>query len=271
VGHLASGMTGAGRFPETATILAHVRAVLGRNGDLAGKRVIVTAGGTQEPLDPVRYIGNRSSGLMGFALAEEARDRGAEVLLILGAVSYLPPAGVHVESVRTAMEMRDVVLAAVPGSHALIMAAAVADYRVEHPADQKIKKGSAAESADGSLSIRLVRNPDILAEVKQHPGAEQLIRVGFAAETADLAANATSKLNSKGLHMLVANDVTSPGSGFGTSTNEVAIFHPDGRIEQLTLLPKTEVASAIWDRVAPLMRDAGAAQRADRGQPAGKV
>jgi phosphopantothenoylcysteine decarboxylase / phosphopantothenate---cysteine ligase len=252
-GHLASGDVGIGRFPETATILAYVRRVLGRNGDLAGRRVVVTAGGTQEPLDPVRYIGNRSSGRMGFALAEEARDRGADVTLIVGAVTAPVPPGIETRSVQTAMEMRDAVLEAVKGADALVMAAAVADYRVERPAAQKIKKGSAAENHDGSLTIALVRTPDILAELAA--GADSsLVRVGFAAETGDLARNASAKLLSKRLALLVANDVSQPGSGFGTETNEVAIFHADGRIEQLTLLPKHEVAAAIWDRVVPLLQ-----------------
>jgi phosphopantothenoylcysteine decarboxylase/phosphopantothenate--cysteine ligase len=257
VGHLASGAIGIGRFPDTETLLGHVRAVLGRGGNLAGKRVIVTAGGTQEPLDPVRYIGNRSSGLMGYALAEEARDRGADVQLIAGVVSQPAPAGISVETVNTALEMRDAVFRAAPGADALVMAAAVADYRVDRPATQKIKKGSKAEDADGSLTIHLVRNPDILAEVAHLPGAERLIRVGFAAETTDVAEHAVAKLNGKGLHLLVANDVTRPGSGFGTTTNEVAIYHPDGRIEPLSLLPKNEVAAAIWDRVVPLLRAGG--------------
>jgi phosphopantothenoylcysteine decarboxylase/phosphopantothenate--cysteine ligase len=257
VGHLASGIVGVGRFPETAAILAHVRAVLGRGGDLAGKRVVVTAGGTQEPLDPVRYLGNRSSGLMGCALAEEARDRGADVLLIVGATAVPLPAGVEVRQVGTAIELRDAVATAVEGGQAdaLVMAAAVADYRVDQPSAHKIKKGSSRENADGSLTIRLVRNPDVLAEVAHLPGTERLIRVGFAAETEQIADHAVAKLNGKRLHMLVANDVGKAGSGFGTPTNEVAIFHPDGRIEQLALLPKTEVAAAIWDRVVPLLHE----------------
>jgi phosphopantothenoylcysteine decarboxylase/phosphopantothenate--cysteine ligase len=265
VGHLASGMVGVGRFPETATILAHVRGVLGRGGDLAGRRVVVTAGGTQEPIDPVRYIGNRSSGLMGYALAEEARDRGADVSLIAGSVALPPPAGLRVESVGTALEMRDAVRAAVVGADALVMAAAVADYRAEYPAAQKIKKGSRAENADGSLTLRLVRNPDILAELADLAGAERLIRVGFAAETTDVAEHAATKLADKGLHLIVANDVSKAGSGFGTATDEVTIFHADGRIEPLTLLPKTDVAAAVWDRVVPLLRAPRAAARTEAG------
>lgn len=254
VGHLASGEIGIGRFPDTPTILAYIRRLLGRNGELAGHRVVVTAGGTQESIDPVRYIGNRSSGLMGFALAEEARDRGASVTLIVGSTTAPTPPGIEVVPATTALAMRDAVHQAVVGADVLVMAAAVADYRVAEPAKNKIKKGSAAENADGSLTLQLVRNPDILAELAAEASADGLIRVGFAAETADLTQNANAKLTSKRLDMLVANDVSRAGSGFGSSTNEVTIFHADGRIEQLTLLPKTEVAAAIWDRVAPLLR-----------------
>ncbi len=260
VGQLASGIVGIGRFPETATILAHLRALLGRGGDLAGRRVVVTAGGTQEPIDPVRYIGNRSSGRMGYALAEEARDRGADVLLITGAVGAPPPAGLCVETARTALELRDAVRAAIVGANVLVMAAAVADYRAERPADRKIKKGSAAENADGSLTLRLVRTPDILAETAALPGTERLVRVGFAAETTDVAANAAAKLGGKQLDLIVANDVSKPGSGFGTTTNEVTIFHADGRVEPLALLPKAEVARAVWDRVVSLLAARGSAQ-----------
>lgn len=259
VGHLASGEVGVGRFPETAAILAAAERILGRARDLAGRRVVVTAGGTQEPIDPVRYVGNRSSGLMGFALAAEARDRGADVILIAGAVTAPLPTGVQVQRALTAGEMRAAVFAAIAGADALIMAAAVADYRVERPAHHKIKKGSDAENADGSLTLRLVRNPDILAELADAPEADEVVRVGFAAETTDLAAHAAAKLTGKRLDLLVANDVSRPGSGFGTPTNEVTIFHADGRAEQLTLLPKSEVAATIWDRVVPLLRERRAA------------
>ena len=195
---------------------------------------------------------------MGFALAEEARDRGADVTLIIGAATAAEPTGVEVRHIGTAAEMRDAVFDAIVDADVLVMAAAVADYRVDHPAVQKIKKGSASENADGSLSLHLVRNPDILAEVAKLPQAEGLIRVGFAAETTELAVHAASKLATKRLDMLVANDVSKAGSGFGTVTNEVTILHSDGRVEQLALLPKTQVAAAIWDRVAPLLRDRGA-------------
>src|SRR5262249_55490527 len=246
--------TGVGRFPETTTLLAYIRRILGRTGDLAGRRVVVTAGGTREPIDPVRYIGNHSSGLMGFALAEEARDRGAEVTLIAGAVSAELPAGIAVRQAGTAVELRDAVLAAISDAEVLLMAAAVADYRAAEPAAHKIKKGSKDENPDGSLTLHLVRNPDILAELAAHPAAAHLLRVGFAAETIDLLKHASEKMKSKHLDMLIANDVSRPGSGFGTTTNEVTILYASGRVEPLPLLPKTEVAAEIWERIVPLLR-----------------
>lgn len=253
VGRLASGQVGVGRFPETATLMAHARALLGRDGDLAGQRVVITAGGTREPIDPVRFVGNRSSGLMGCALAEEARDRGADVTLIAGAMSVAPPAAMRVRQVETALEMRDEVQAAVANASVLVMAAAVADYRLAQPMTQKIKKGSAQENPDGSLTLHLVPNPDILAELAAADTNPHLVRVGFAAETTDLTANARKKLAQKQLALLVANDVTRAGSGFGTPTNEVTLLHADGRVERLDLLPKSEVARLIWDRIAPLL------------------
>lgn len=266
VGHLASGEVGVGRFPETATILASLEQVLGRGALLAGRRVLITAGGTREPIDPVRYIGNSSSGLMGFALAEVARDLGAEVSVIVGSVRAPIPSGVRVRHAETALAMRDAVREEVAATDVLVMAAAVADYRVDSPAAQKIKKGSGRENPDGSLTLRLVRNPDILAELAGAPEAAGVVRVGFAAETTEWLANGAEKLRAKRLAMLVANDVSRPGSGFGTSTNEVALLHADGQIEQLPLLPKTEVAREIWQRIAVLLacRDAGAGATADK-------
>ncbi len=256
-GRLASGEMGMGRLPETPTLLAAISRTLGRRtGDLVGRRVVVTAGGTREPLDPVRYIGNHSSGLMGFALAEEARDRGADTLLIVGAVSAPIPQGVEVKQVETTLELRDATLAAILDADALVMAAAVADYRVERPANHKIKKGSADENPDGSLTLHLTPNPDILAEAQtlaEERGLTRLIRVGFAAETNDVERNAAAKLRRKGLHMLVANDVSEPESGFGVTTNRVSLFFEDGHVERLPLMAKTAVARIIWDRLAPLM------------------
>ena len=253
-GHLASGAVGMGRFPGTPTILAAIHRLLGRAGDLSDRRVVVTAGGTREPIDPVRFVGNRSSGLMGFALAEAARDRGATVTLITGAYSATQPTGIPLTQVESTREMLDAVLATCVDADALIMAAAVADYTVAKPAAQKIKKGSAAENADGSLTLRLVPNPDILKELAKLPTMRSLVRVGFAAETEDIAANAARKLAAKDLDILVANDVARSDIGFQASDNEVTLYHRDGTIEELPIQAKRAVADAIWDRVAPLVR-----------------
>jgi phosphopantothenoylcysteine decarboxylase/phosphopantothenate--cysteine ligase len=267
VGRLASGAIGPGRLPETAFLLGAINLALGRHGELAGRRIIVTAGGTQEPLDPVRYLGNHSSGKMGYALAAEARDRGAHVILISGPVSLLPPYGVELHMVNTAIQMRDAVFRHITDADALIMSAAVADYRPAHPLDQKIKKHSnkgQQESTTGSsegLTVQLVQNPDILeevAEVLDRPSGQmrtskRVIRVGFAAETEHLIAHAQEKLVKKHLDLLVANDVTRSDSGFGSDTNKVLLFHANGTMEDLPVLPKTGVAAAIWDRIVPLL------------------
>ncbi len=261
VGTLASGEVGVGRLPEPETLLQAIRQALGREGPLAGRRVVVTAGGTQEPIDPVRFIGNRSSGLMGYALAEEARDRGAQVTLISGPVSLAAPYGVEMARVRTALEMRAAVLAALGldaggvAADALVMAAAVADYRVEHPAAEKMKK----EPGGGGLTLTLVRNPDILADVNEalkhaaDGAGRRLVRVGFAAETTNLEAYARAKLAPKGLDLLVANDVSRADSGFGAPTNKVWLLHRAGQVEDLAVLPKEDVAGVIWDRVQALL------------------
>lgn len=250
VGHLASGAIGPGRLPETAVLLGAINMLLGRNGDLAGRQVVVTAGGTQEPIDPVRYVGNRSSGKMGYALATEARDRGASVLLISGPVALPVPYGIELQTVETAMQMRDAVHSALTEADVLVMSAAVADFRPLAPAAQKLKKHSVSDQ-DG-FSLHLVRNPDILEELAdgQHRG---VVRVGFAAETNDLISNARSKLEAKRLDLLVANDVNRLDSGFGTETNKVVIFHASGMMEDLPVMPKTGVAAAIWDRIVPLL------------------
>ena len=263
VGRLASGAVGPGRLPETATLLGAIQQVLGRDGDLAGRRVIVTAGGTQEPLDPVRYLGNRSSGKMGYQLAINARDRGAHVILISGPVALPAPYGVELHQVETARQMRDVVFDCVPAADVLVMSAAVADFRPIHVATQKIKKDSVEASIheeSGERSIRLVLNPDILGELaatfsgpSMPSSRRRLIRVGFAAETEQLINHAREKLRKKGLDLLVANDVSRPDSGFGSDTNKVLIFHASGAMEDLPLMPKTGVATAIWDRVVPLL------------------
>lgn len=261
VGRLASGAVGPGRLPETATLLGAISTVLGRDGDLASRRVVVTAGGTREPIDPVRYIGNRSSGKMGYALATEARDRGATVVLISGPVALEAPYGVELRAVETTMQMRDAVHNAVVDADVLVMSAAVADFRAAAPAAQKLKKGLGAFDDGDGFSLRLARNPDILEELANtserqtgNGGSQRhLVRVGFAAETNDLIANARAKLAGKHLDLLVANDVSRPDSGFGTETNKVLIFHTNGTMEDLPVMPKTDLAAAIWDRVVSLL------------------
>jgi phosphopantothenoylcysteine decarboxylase/phosphopantothenate--cysteine ligase len=227
---------------EPSEIVAALREVVGRARDLAGRRIVVTAGGTQEPIDPVRYIGNRSSGKMGFALAAAARDRGAAVVLVSGPNALPALDGVDLRAVTTAQEMRDAIHQAIIGADAIVMAAAVADYRVADIADHKLKRSPA------DLTLRLVPNPDIIAGL----AGESLVKVGFAAETEDLVANARGKLERKGLDLIVANDVSSPGSGFGTDTNQVILIDRSG-VEALPLLTKREVAEHVLDRVTSLL------------------
>jgi len=241
-GRLASGKVGVGRLAEIEQIIDTVEQVLSRSKALAGKRIVVTAGGTQEPIDPVRHIGNRSSGKMGYALAESARDRGARVILISAPTALPEPAGVDVIKVRTAAEMRQAVAKAVARADALVMAAAVADYQPKEVARAKIKKTSP------SLTLALVRTPDILAEVKGN-----FIKIGFAAESEDIVANARQKLIKKQLDLMVANDITDPKSGFGVDTNKVTLIDRDGRVDNLPLLTKREVAGKILDRIAKLL------------------
>lgn len=239
VGRLASGHTGVGRMSEVDTIVGALRYVLGRGGDLTGKKVVVSAGGTQEPIDPVRYIGNYSSGKMGYALAEAARDRGADVVLVSGPAALPEPYAVRVLCVRRAVEMRDAVVAECADADAVIMAAAVADYQPAEAVDQKIKR-----RREG-FSLSLVRAPDILAEVGQRQG---LIRIGFAAESEDLLANARRKLGEKDLDLIVANDVTAEGSGFGSDTNKVTLLDREGE-EELPLMSKYDVSCRVLDRL----------------------
>ena len=248
-GHLASGRTGLGRMEEPATIVEAVKTVLGQRGDLVGRRVVVTAGGTREPIDPVRYISNHSSGKMGYAIAEAARDRGAAVTLITTPVALAAPYGVETVKVGRAVEMRDAVLTACRDADALIMAAAVADFEPAQTAEHKIKK----QPGQTALTLELTRTPDILADVAaQAADFPQLVRVGFAAESRDLLENARAKLCAKGLAFIVANDITATDAGFGTDDNRVVLLDQDGA-ENLPLLPKYEVAGRILDRVTGLL------------------
>ena len=240
-GPLACGTAGIGRLPESSAIVERIAAHFSAGKSLQGVRLLVTAGGTREAIDPVRYIGNRSSGKMGYAIAAVAAERGAEVILVSGPVSLAAPTGVTRVSVESALEMRDAVLAAFPTVDIVIKAAAVADYRPDVVAEQKIKKQSS------NMTVNLIKNPDILAELGSSKSSQFL--VGFAAETQDLAKNATEKLRRKNLDMLVANDVTQAGAGFESETNIVKVFYQDGVSEELPQMSKLELAAVLLDRV----------------------
>ena len=242
-GRLASGMMGMGRLLETPELLGYISATLGQRGDLAGRTVVVSAGGTMEAIDPVRVITNHSSGKMGYALAEAARDRGANVVLVTAASGLADPSMVKVVPVKSAQEMCDAVLEHVKAADALIMAAAVADYRPSNPAAQKIKK------SDDDLSIALTKTTDILQAARG-----SFVRVGFSAESQDLVKNAKAKVQSKDLDLIVANDITDPDSGFGRDTNKVALIDRDLQVEELPVLSKYEVSNRVLDRVLTLFR-----------------
>ncbi len=242
VGWLASGKEGLGRLADNKDIVGSICQVLGRAGDLAGRHIVVTAGGTQEPIDPVRYISNRSSGKMGYALAEAARDRGANVTLVTAPTSLPQPVGVDVIRVSTAEEMRQAVGNVTLRADALVMAAAVADYRPKKTAKDKIKKGKAG------LTLELECTTDILGTIEG-----DLIKIGFAAESSNLLANAKRKLLQKGLDLIVANDITASDSGFDADTNRVIIIDRKGEVDDLPLLPKREVAEKVMDKVAALL------------------
>jgi phosphopantothenoylcysteine decarboxylase/phosphopantothenate--cysteine ligase len=251
-GALSSGDEGPGRMAEPDEILAAAEELLGRSNALAGRRVLVTAGGTQEPIDPVRFIGNRSSGRMGFAIARAAAAKGAKVTLVAGPTELAPPPGVDLVPVKTAAQMRAAVLERSPVADIIIKAAAVADFRPESAADRKLKK------AAGPPEVVLVPNPDILAELGTDPGRRKMggVLVGFAAETEPdpgrLAQLAESKRASKGADLIVANDVSSPDSGFSVRTNRAVIAGPDG-VMDLGLVTKDALAEAIIDAALPLL------------------
>lgn len=247
-GYLACGTSGKGRLPEPADIVQAAAEIFARleerkknSSSLNGKKILVTAGGTIEPLDPVRYLGNRSTGRMGYAVAEEAARRGAEVVLVSGPSSLPDPPGVRVIRIETACEMREAVLAEYPSVQAVIKSAAVADYRPAEMADQKIKK------SDEDLTLKLVRNPDILWELGQKK--KQQILVGFAAETCKVEEYARRKLVKKNLDFIVANDVSEADAGFGVETNRIRLIDRNGQITPYPLMSKKELAGIILDHV----------------------
>lgn len=249
-GHLASGLVSKGRMSEPSDILSFVQSIFARHGPLSGKHIVVTAGATQEPLDPVRYLTNRSSGKQGFALAQAASDAGAQVSLISGPSNLKPPAGSEFISVRTAEEMLAATREACSSADALLMAAAVADFRPIQTSAQKIKKSA------GTPILELEPNPDILENVNQQrqaTGSPKIV-VGFAAESQDLLENAQRKLAAKGLDLIAANDISASDAGFAVDTNRVTLIFADGSQEQLPRMSKLEVAEFIVGRITPVLK-----------------
>jgi len=255
-GRMASGLVGPGRMLEPAELLGHIRVAAGQGGVLSGRTVVVTAGPTQEPLDPVRFLTNRSTGRQGLALAQAAIDAGANVTLIAGPVNEPVPVGSRLILVRTAKEMHDAVLQAVETADILIMAAAVSDFRPAVVADQKIKKGDPDEQI---RVLELSKNPDILEALKGQLSISDvrrlrpLIKVGFAAETQDIQRYGREKLLRKGLDLIVINDVGAANAGFAVDTNEVTLIDVSGDLLELPLMSKSEVAERVISRVASML------------------
>ena len=246
-GRLASGLVGEGRMSDPSDIVDAVRAAIGvRYGDFVGRHVVVTAGGTREPIDPVRVITNRSTGKMGYAIVEAARDRGAQTILITAATGIRAPWGVETIKANTVDEMRGATLPAAASADVLIMAAAISDFRPSSFTDEKIKK-----SGGTGMTMELEEVEDWMPQAVGH----RLVKVAFAAETGDAASKGAAKMAAKGAVITVANDVTEPGSGFGTDTNRVDIVRTDGSIEPLPLMSKYDVGNAILDRVKPHLVD----------------
>ncbi len=244
-GHLASGASGTGRLADADDLIDTIRAVLGRGGDLARRVIVVTAGGTQEPIDPVRVLANHSSGKMGWALAQAARDRGARVILIAGTTSLRVPRGVELVAASSAREMREAVLRAIVDTDALVMAAAVADFRPAQTAEQKIKKGNTK-----TLTLELVKNPDILADVARHSSRPAVV-IGFAAETQELLVNARAKLELKNLDLIVANPVP---SAFGSDIDRATLIERGGAATELPPLTKEDLSEKILDFIAARLK-----------------
>ena len=249
VGRFASGLTGVGRLPETSTLIGHIRRILGLEGELAGHKLVVTAGGTREALDPVRFITNRSSGKQGYAIAQAALDAGAEVVLISAARHLPTPVGLTLATVDSAESMREAVLEHIIESTALVMAAAVADYKPQRIADEKIKK------SESDLSLTLARTPDILMAVKAQRAQTgwPMIVVGFAAESQNLLENAADKLQRKGLDLLVANDITADDAGFAVDSNRVVILDMDGGLHPIERTSKANIGAYIIERIEGLL------------------
>jgi len=248
-GHLASGLSGVGRMLEPTELVGHMRALLGRTGPLAGRNVLVTAGGTQEAIDSVRSITNRSSGRQGYALAQAALDLGAAVTLISAPTTLAPPVGALLVSVTSADDMLAAVLAEAKDADILLMAAAVADFRPSKEVEEKIKR------AEGVPVLDLEANPDILLELQKTKGLKPKVTIGFAAESKDLIENAKQKLKAKALDLIVANDITANDAGFEVDTNRVVLLDKSGKQEELPLLRKEEVARVVVERATALLAE----------------
>ncbi len=248
-GRMASGLEGKGRFLEPIELLGHIRLALGRDGQLAHKTIVVTAGGTQEALDPARVLTNRSSGKQGYALAQAALDAGATVVLISAPTALTPPVGTRFIAVTTAQQMLEAVLAESARADALIMAAAVADFRPQRVEKTKLKK------RDGIPQVELEAAPDVLAAVSGMGSSRPRVVIGFAAESRDLLENAEAKLKAKNLDMIAANDISAPDSGFGVDTNHVTLLFSDEMKQPLPLMSKSEVAETIIARLTMLLEN----------------
>ena len=249
VGRLASGLTGAGRMADPDKVVDEMLRLIGsKHGDLAGRKVVVTAGGTVEPIDPVRVITNRSTGKMGYELAKAARDRGAHATLITTPTALRKPSGMDIVEVETVAQMRDATVPACREADILVMAAAISDFKPANTETAKIKK-----SGSDSLTMKLEPVADWMPDAV----GERLVKVAFAAETGDAASTAAAKLQPKGAAFVVANDIMEPGSGFGHETNRVDIVRADGSVESLPLMSKYSVGNAILDRVIPYLQPLG--------------
>ncbi len=239
-GRLASGLIGTGRLLDTSKLVGAICMTLGRSGDLTDSKILISAGGTQESIDPARIITNHSSGKMGYAIAEAARDRGAQVTLVTAPNHLEDIVGVNTIKVVSALDMQSNIESECIDADAIIMAAAVSDWRPENYSQEKLKKTESSKS-----SIDLIKNPDIISSINK----AGLIKVGFAAETQDIEINAKKKIAAKNLDFVVANDITSEASGFSSDNNKVIIIHSDDTLERFPLMPKYDVGNAILDRV----------------------